>query len=238
MGEIDAESYRQLVRKLGDELPAHPTDQQLNTLSAKKSSLLKKIQAYKQDIAQFMGSRISHPDHPDRRKVVNAEPEHTELGLPSSYLSGSLSSAGLSSMPQLELVLRRAVCDDAIQSLRGLLGVKAATLKFKNANVRGEIKTTRAEARLKEHNKKIAAVQWRYNNSRAALIRLGIDDTELEIYQQVTPNDLKYLKTYMDTESRKPGEGYREVPWLWKTSVTGKSEDWQVEGERSNLHFC
>lgn len=205
------------------------TDQQSNTLAAKKSELLRKIKAHQQDAAMFMGE-IGSPDHPDRRKVVNAEPEHTELGLPSSYLTDSLKEAGVFLMLDLEGELRKAACDDALQTLRNLLGVKALTLKFKKHNVRGEIKTTRAEAKLKEHNKKIAAIQWRYNNSRAALIRLGVDAHVLGKYQPITPGDLKYLKAYLDGESGKLGEGNREIPWLWRTSISADVDQWQIEG--------
>lgn len=227
--KLNIHESRQKTRKLGDELGPQMSDEQSNTLSMNKSALLRTVTEHQDDRATYMGD-IASPDHPDRRKARNAEPEQAELGLPSSYLVGSLKDAGLLSMVEVERNLRRSVCDDALHTLRELLGIKAVTLKFKNANIRGQIGTTRAEAKLKEHNKKIAAVQWRYNNSRAALVRLELPSPELDMYQKVSSDDLTYLKTYLEEESGKLGEGKREIPWLWRTSANRDSEQWQVDG--------
>jgi hypothetical protein len=176
-------------------------------------------------------NNIGAPDHPDRRQVSNAEPKNAELGLPSSYSTNKIQQAGLGSMVDLEIALRRATCDDALQSLRNLLGVKAITLKYMKKNLLGEHAITRAESKLKEHNKKISAVQWRYNNSQGALFRLGAPQVDLDFYQQVTRDDLVYLKVYLEEESGKVGDGFRSIPWLWRTSkVPSDDDEWQISG--------
>jgi hypothetical protein len=220
---------RQKLRKLGDEFGNKMTDAQSNTLSAKKSELWRKISIHEQDRSVFMRD-MGCPDHPERRKVPNAEPEHTELGLPSSYLKSSLEESGLASLGDLERSLRQGFCDQALQTLRDLLGARAAELKFKNKNLRGKVASTRAEVKLREQTNHLKVIQWRYNNSRAALLRLGLEDQDLKRYRQVTTDDLKYLRSYLEDESGKLGEGYREIPWLWRSSVAPNDERWQTEG--------
>jgi hypothetical protein len=212
------------------------TDTQQNLLSTKKSALLTKLQLHLEEARSYLGA-VGNPDHPERRKVVNAEPENAELGLPSSYLNSTLKECGLLSLSELEIRLRRATCDDTLQGLRNLLGVKAITLKYKKKNLRGEIATTRAENKLKEHNKKISFVQWQYNNSLDALIRLGLPAAELARYERVTQDDLKYLQVYLEEESGTLGEGTREIPWLWRSSIGCDSDNWQVDGEYFLLLF-
>lgn len=205
------------------------TDTQFNSLTDKKAGLQTKVANHQQQALGYMGD-TSAPDHPDRRKVPNAEPEHAELGLPSSYTAKAIHSGGLTSMAELEYSMRCATCDDALQCLRNLLGAKAITLKFIRKNLSGEHAITKSESKLREHNKKIAAVQWRYNNSRAALLRIGMSEGDDNIYQPITQDDLKYLKVYLEEESGKVGEGFRNIPWLWRTSRSADEEEWQVAG--------
>jgi hypothetical protein len=206
------------------------TDTQFNMLSDKKAALSKRLSDYQQKTLRYMND-IGAPNHPKRWTVSNAEPENAELGLPSSYSTDTIQDAGLGSMATLEISMRRATCDDALQSLRNLLGVKAITLKYMKKNLSGEHAITRAESKLKEHNKKISAVQWRYNNSRNALFRLGAPQADLTFYQEVTRDDLVYLKVYLDEESGKVGDGFRSIPWLWRASkVSSDDEEWQISG--------
>jgi hypothetical protein len=177
------------------------------------------------------------PDHPDVQREVDADPENAELGLPSSYRPESLQEAGLSKLAELEADLRRALCNDTLENVRELLGAKALSIKFKNENLRGEKRTTRAEEGLAVHTEKIYKAQWRYNNSREALIRLGATDKDLEIYRRLNRSDLRYLNDYISTDSVSLGQGHVTLPWLWtrRTEKFSVEEDWQSEGEYSQV---
>lgn len=180
----------------------------------------------------YMGD-IGTVDHPKRRKPKNSEPEHSELGLPSSYSPSTLVDKGLLSMAELEVRPQKAMCDDALQMLWNLLGAKAAQLKFVKGKgkVSGKRTVTKSQAKLNEHNQKIAAVQWHCNNLQSALICLGVPEEEMTFYQVITPDDLKYLKVYLQDESGALGEGSRTVPCLWRTSRVANEDKWQVEGK-------
>ncbi|KAG8712931.1 hypothetical protein FRC08_013919 [Ceratobasidium sp. 394] len=173
------------------------------------------------------------PDHPDCPMPVDGEPEHSELGLPSSFRQESIQTAGLVSLASLERDLRCAMCDDALDSLRRLLGVRAYALKYKDQHIRGEAATTRAQASLRAHSAKISKARWRYKNSRAALIRLGADATVLLRYQEITDPDLKSLKSYIEDTSRGVGQGYTSIPWIWMNHSDLNVDEWQINALRT-----
>jgi hypothetical protein len=104
-------------------------------------------------------------------------------------------------------------------------------VKWKRANVVGERPTTRAEAALKVHSEKVERARWRYNNSRDALMRLSPLESDRDTFQVLKQQDLKHLKQYLEQDSRSLGQGYREIPWLWRTAAVENIDDWQIEGQ-------
>lgn len=174
---------------------------------------------------------IGPPDHAGRPEVVVSDPEHAELGLPSSYARDTLGEHSLLGLADIELQLRRARCNDALEAIKNLLGAKTAMLKFKQANLRGERATTRAEAALREHAEQLSRVQSRYNTSRAALLRLSQDSSDVSTYQYLKKEDLKQLNSYLGEGSQALGQGYQEISWIWRSIAAPNQEEWQVEGE-------
>lgn len=184
-----------------------------------------------------MGS-AGDPDHPERPPVASPDPEHAELGLPSSYLLSSLTACSCHPLAVQEAKLRRAVLNDTLQVIKNLLGAKALALKHKRKERGGEIATTRAESALREHSNKILRAQWRYNNSRVALLRLSTLESDCTTYLELKKEHLKNLKEYLEDDSRGIGQGYQSISWLWRTKAAENNEEWQVEG-KCRLHiFC
>ncbi|KAG9082392.1 hypothetical protein FRC06_005092, partial [Ceratobasidium sp. 370] len=240
---IELERHMKRLRDEKESITNSSTTRQLDAFDAKRKNLNELIITYRQTRESHMAN-CPEPDHPAVRKAVDADPENAELGLPSSYLPETLKAAGLSEFIDLEADLRRGICSDELETSRELLGVKALTIKFKNANMRGEKRTTRAEAQLTAHQDKIYKAQWRYNYSRDALIRLGASDEDMRIYQRLERADLKYLKDYISGDSAGIGQGHTRLPWLWsrRTEKFTSEEAWQeqamkVEWFRSRERF-
>lgn len=173
------------------------------------------------------------PDHSSYVLVTDDEPEHAELGMPSSFSTETLLDAGLSSLAELEKELRRGMCNDVLDFIRQLLGARAFALNHKKRHVRGEGATTRAEDGLRAHSAKISQARWRYDNSRNALIRLGADPSDLHLYQAITTDDLRSLKSYLEEHSRGVGQGYASISWIWCRNITPDIDEWQVNGTKS-----
>lgn len=144
-----------------------PTPRQAESQNNSRMNLRDQIVQHHNRRPQFMSALgDQEPDHPDCLPPIDDKPEHSELSLPSSFKLETLQTAGLSSLAELEFGLRRAMCDDSLDSILRLLGARAYALKCKNRK-RGQVATTRAEAGHRAHSVKIAQAQWRYDNSRA-----------------------------------------------------------------------
>lgn len=218
------EKLRKQQKKLGSKGTAH----QHGDLNKKREKVRARHQEHQEQRDRYMPG-IGEADHPSRRQTHDTEPEFAELGLPSSYTVETLAAAGLASLATTEKRLRCGTCNDALATARNQLGAKALELKYKKANVRGDGATTRSEATLQEYSEKITNSQWRYNNSRNALVRLGMSSTDSTKYLEMTSSDLKTLKYYLENDSQELGQGYAGISWIWRSS-TIPTTGWQVIG--------
>lgn len=200
-----------------------------NVVNDRRKSLNDRVLSHRNKRDIYMAN-LGEPDHQTHRVVQSGEPEYAELALPSSYRPNTLNLAGLRQIGEKEGEIRRAVCNEALRSLRSLLGTQALAIKWKGRNIVGECSSTRAEVTLKAHRDKIEGARWRYNNSRDALMRLDIDPSDQETYRVIDKADLKYLHDYLDGDSRGLGQGLCEIPWFWRTAAIVNDEEWQLEG--------
>ncbi|KAG8719736.1 hypothetical protein FRC09_010686 [Ceratobasidium sp. 395] len=221
------------MRNLQDEvreIGPNPTPRQADSINKQRLSLRDQLIEHHKRQSQYMGDLADQePDHPNRMTPADDEPEHSELGLPSSYLRDTLLSADLGSLGDLELELRLPMCNDALESIRNLLGAKAFALKYKQRHVRGEMATTRSEAGLRAHSAKILKARWRYDNSRGALLRLNPNTPGLQTYREITNADLKTLQSFLEGNSRGVGQGYQSIPWIWRSGPNQTNDQWQVQ---------
>lgn len=236
---------RDQLRMDAMELNAHSTPRQHNLINDRRKLLNARITAHRQERERFLGV-IGDPDHPDRPSVSSSDPDNAELRLPSSYLPNSLVNAGCSKPREVEGELRRAVCNDALQTIRNLLGAKSFAINYKRKNVVGQIATTRAESALQDLQNKVNRAQRRYNRSRSALLCLDILESDRTTYQQLKKEHLKMLAVYLDQDSSGLGQGSQAIPWLWRSNTAPNSEEWQIEGAcgvtlcllNSSIHIC
>jgi hypothetical protein len=180
----------------------NPTPRQSDSINKQRINLRDRILQHQKRLPQYMALlEDQEPNHVDRQPPPDDEPEHLELGLPSLFSRATVTTASLISLADLEKDLCRGMCHDALNSVRQLLGARALAIKYKKRHVRGEVATTRSEAALRAHSVKISKAQWRYDNSRNALFRLGPNDSNLRIYQEVTDEDLRTLWLFLQDDS-------------------------------------
>ncbi|KAG8779018.1 hypothetical protein FRC12_024685 [Ceratobasidium sp. 428] len=227
---IELEHRMRNIRDDVKEIGLDPTPRQATSINKQRTTLRDQLLEYQKRQARYMNILSDQEfNHPDQIVPTDDEPEHSELGLPSSYLRETLLAADLGSLADLELELRLSMCNDSLEAVRHLLGAKAYALNYKNRHVRGEVATTRSEAGLRAHSAKISKARWRYDNSRKAALRLNPGAPNFQRYQEITDADLKTLQSLLDDTSRGVGQGYRAIPWIWR-SVTGVNNDeWQIK---------
>ncbi|KAG8695036.1 hypothetical protein FRC08_008109 [Ceratobasidium sp. 394] len=220
------------MRKVHDEakcLGLNPTPRRAESLEKSHIKLRNQIVAFRKRASQYTGALADQePDHPDRIPPPDDEPEHWDLGLPSSFDPATLLATGLSSLADLEKELRRGMCGNSLASTRHDLGARAFAINYKNQHVHGEAAVTRSEAVLRAHSAKIANTRWRYDNSRNALLRLGPSDLDLRRYREMTDGDLRTLKSYLEEVSRGIGQGYNGISWVWCSDAVPHSNEWQI----------
>jgi hypothetical protein len=229
-------SSRRRVHDEAKEIGRNPTPRQSESLNKQRLNLRDRIAQHQKRRPQFMLSLVEQePDHPCYVPPTDDEPEHSELGLPSSFAPKTLLTAGLSSLADLEKDLRRGMCSDTLDCLQHFLGARAFALNYKKRHIRGEVATTRAEAGLRAHTAKISKARWRYDNSRDALIRLGAGDSDVQQYSEITEEDLRSLKSFLEDHSRGVGQGYTSISWIWRRNVPSNIDEWQINGMYSSF---
>ena len=77
---------------------------------------------------------LEEPDHPRIQRLYR-EDTGEDLGLPSSYKRETLDAADLGSLVEVEGELRRSICRESLESVKRLLGAKAAAKRFQDQNV-------------------------------------------------------------------------------------------------------
>ncbi|KDN41115.1 hypothetical protein RSAG8_07669, partial [Rhizoctonia solani AG-8 WAC10335] len=221
--EHNFQNTREKHQSSGDD----PTRRQKNDVDRKRLALRDRMVAHETKRTAFMGETEA-PDHPDYSPIIEDWMENTMVIMPSSFTPETIGSAGLSSLGELEAQLRRAMCRDALESLRELLGAKAFALNYKSRQARGQGSMTRARATIKSQSDQIQKTRWRYNNSRDALIRLGHIKDDDEVFKVITDNDTRTLKEYIEETSRGVGQGHAVISWIWRNTVVRNDGQWEI----------
>ncbi|CUA77668.1 hypothetical protein RSOLAG22IIIB_12761 [Rhizoctonia solani] len=225
---IELEHSMRNLQEKAKALGKNPTDLQKESLNNQRLGVRDRIAAHEKKRLTYMGETDT-PDHPKYAPSVDDAMNGAMVIMPSSYRPETLMSTGLSSLAELEGQLRRALCSDTLEIIRQTLGAKAFTLKYKNKHARGQGATTRAQAAINEQTEKLRQAKWRYTNSRNALLRLGLlsaDDKDK--YLELTDQDLKTLKSYIEETSRGVGQGHAVISWIWRTSVVKNKDEWEI----------
>ncbi|GAB1525785.1 hypothetical protein RhiTH_008951 [Rhizoctonia solani] len=225
---IELENAMDKLRHDALHLKQEGMPRQQNLLNKRRERLLTRISAHHQEREQYLGS-LGDPDHQEREQSNSPHPEDSELGLPSSYLSSSLIDGGCLQAPKVEARLQRAVCEDALRTIKSLLGAKNFALQHKRKNVVGERASTRMEVAIKDLQSKVQRAHCWYNRSRAALLRLDLVSTDQETYKMLELSQLHMLSDYLENESTSLGQKARAIPWFWRTQAAINDEQWQID---------
>ncbi|KAF8602941.1 hypothetical protein BDV93DRAFT_443337, partial [Ceratobasidium sp. AG-I] len=200
----------------------------------KRLSLRDRIDDHRKRRENHMG-QVEEPDAPRvfRFHEELADDEAFDLGMPSSYDPKTIKSAELDTLAEVERELRRGMCRESLESVKRLLGAKKAARQFKDRHVRAQVPTTRANAALKDQEVKIHKAQWRYMNSRDALLSLGFAEADTA-FVELKDDHLKPLTDYYAQYATWLGHsydgapGYEGISWIWKSSVAPNTEEWEV----------
>ncbi|QRW25950.1 Transposase family Tnp2 protein [Rhizoctonia solani] len=175
------------------------TPRQQNLLNERRERLLSRINAHHQEREQYLGS-----------------------------LETPITKSG-SRAPKVEARLQRAVCEDALRTIKNLLGAKHFALQHKRKNAVGEKASTRMEVAMRDLQSKVQRAHRRYNRSCAALLRLDLASTDQETYKLLESNQLRMLSDYLENVSTSLGQKGHAIPWFWRSQAAMNDEQWQID---------
>ncbi|KAG6913061.1 hypothetical protein DXG01_009990 [Tephrocybe rancida] len=216
------------------------TDAQKATLQTKRTSLLQKIQKYREAHLVFMPGLVAEGGESTH------QPELIDIQLPSSLSATQRISNCIPGLPKVEECLREAHAVEALSTLRRQLRTRVFAKKFKDQNASSQGAYTRLRALHDQIEKRICSARDSYNAARAALLKLrGPGDWELvyrvllatdirslnertvrgedeEAYQsaqmlvdsELGPSSQATLPTILTTRLQ-TGQGHHTVSWIW-----------------------
>lgn len=147
---------------------------------------------------------------------------------------------------EMEAKLREAQCADALTTLRTRLHAKSHLILFRNANMVGQMATTRSRSLISAISDRITACAAKYRRSREALISLRGPDMYKERFLPLLPSDLQMDApdtSDIAARQRLSRAGGNHGPRATNSAQKVLSWIWTVEGgpsldDNAALHVC
>ena len=201
-------------------MPAKPTAHQQLILQQKRHSLRCHVSSWRDTQRVYMPctAHLHEPisDHVDDNDLISpasCNPEDIPLHLPSSLSSSLRKSLSIDNLLNVEIRMRVAQANDALEEIRRYRRVIIGVHQFKRTNISGDgnKKNTRARELMARYSQKANHSIERY---RVAYATLGLVDP--------TGSWGERLRDLRDEDIRGPGrddnepsEGRREPSWIW-----------------------
>ncbi|EIW81617.1 hypothetical protein CONPUDRAFT_73294 [Coniophora puteana RWD-64-598 SS2] len=220
MGQAIEDKQRRLRADLQrmKELTADERSQfeQRRTSLRREISRLQEVQrAYMPGVETLITQKDGNSDH---------EPEKVILWMPSS-LNAEARKICTHDIANTELELREAECHAALEKIRSLIQTKYHFQIYRNLNVRGQKKSSRARTLIDEYERKIRVVHSKYEHAHTAFLSLkgpGHSGLELKILTKADIRALNEPTMEPVTPRRRArvveqglGEGQRIISWIW-----------------------
>lgn len=227
----------------------NPSKSQAMAISEKRSRLLKRLDRFGRQAIQYLtidgielvSGTLSDPggfnissgvlsEESDRpassscRGVVAARPESVSLPFPSNLSGDQRTMLGLNDLSAKELEIRQGHANDALHSLRLLLGKKSFTFRERLRPAVGKVQKTRAWAAIQALNTDISNAARVYTFNREAMIRLGLSQQDLTgTYKVLDRADLVTSTAIL--QPNLPGQSQHKLSWIWTQDLAPDMQD-------------
>lgn len=210
------------MRKDVTDLSASSTDLQQTAIIRRRSALQLRIDAWCkfQDLYMPGVALLRSREATVSTRIINAE--HLPLYLPSVLVdAGNITVSP--ELGQIELRLRHAQANDALEQMRRHLRARSRLYNVKDRDVRGQRYNTRARNYISTLQAKVDSDKAQYRLAYRALLALDPADTMKwqKVLRTLEDNDVRGMKEQLDGES----EGTRRLPWIWRTTGFCGTED-------------
>ncbi|KAF7965392.1 hypothetical protein HWV62_44067, partial [Athelia sp. TMB] len=216
-----------------------------NTLTTNQKSVLQECRLHWRKLRQFHDTQLIYM--PDAHALVITEGDvHEASGLPQPlaedvklWLPSDLSDAQHRSgcdgrLPKMELKLRVAQCEEALNTIRSNLHAKQHLIHRRNKNVTGQKKSTRVRTLLDRIGDRNTTQFKKYTRAREALLQLGGLEEHAHCFQVLLKEhitlDAEELAPDHEAsrlmnraggggprsqKKKKPSESTKVLSWIW-----------------------
>ncbi|KAJ7735259.1 hypothetical protein DFH07DRAFT_753949, partial [Mycena maculata] len=158
-----------------------------------RRALLVKIGKFRKLQKRFMpGAAVAILDAENERgeDAAPQKPENIKLWMPSQMPVSALNpSRGCATgLIAMETKLRASQCLNALVTLRACLHAKRFLITFRNANVTGQIQSTKARTLIDQVGERVEACAQKYRHAHGALISLNPDSAAR--FRELRPEDI------------------------------------------------
>lgn len=220
----------------------HKEDGHARLLQARRTSFWKKLRRFRALQATYMplalvlaseyeqasSARREEAARKNNGAVKPVEAEDVKLFLPSEIPGAERGPSYRRAIFSTESRLREAQCSTQLASLRMRLHSKSHLIRFRNANLRGQTKTTRSRGALERLGDRITATVGRYRVARKAIIALD-GSTKWEHFRPLEDTDVstRFVTDY-------DGQRARRFAKIGRSGKRGMVADAEVEDEEVN----
>ncbi|KAH9828984.1 uncharacterized protein C8Q71DRAFT_718824 [Rhodofomes roseus] len=233
---LEIEELQRRLRKDALNLSSTATDLQQAAIIRRRSSLQLRIDAWREFQVLYMPAvaLLRSKEASKSSKPVNAE--DTPLYLPSDIINTD-TAARNANLESIELRLRYAQANDALEQMRRHLRARSKLYNVKDRDVRGQRYNTRSRTYINTVQDKIDADAARYRAAHTALLVLDPKDTLawMKVLRYLGPEDVRGMKERLEKES----EGKRVLPWIWRTTgFCGGDDEDEDDLEAVRIEWC
>ncbi|KAJ7704630.1 hypothetical protein B0H14DRAFT_2416236 [Mycena olivaceomarginata] len=247
--QIEQNQRRIIAEVAGTALVAADREQKIQEL---RLTTLKKIATFRKLQAIYMPGAASAIETDEAGRDPDEPPPRVEkikLYMPSDLSAADRLSGCIKNLPDMEVKMRIAQCDNALVVMRGRLHAKRHLITFRNENITGQIKSTKARTLIGQVGDRVTASAEKYRKGRAALVALKGDgyaphfrplrETDIRLEGDNGESDAAAKKKLAMISAGRgaraprtaPGQSKRTMSWIW--TVKAGSGD----AER-DLHDC
>lgn len=162
--------------------------------------------------------------------ITESLPEERQIMLPSVLGHLKCVELGHIKLAQKELKLREGQANDALHSIRMVIGEKSFRFRKQLRNATSKTQKTRSWDFIHNANYKLTQHRLIYSQARRAMIALNAPPEMLEKYQVLKPEDVRTSTAIQDPNAM--GQRNNSLPWIWL--VHGRS----AQGTTTMLKEC
>ncbi|KAK6980521.1 CxC2 domain-containing protein [Favolaschia claudopus] len=234
------DAQRRIIAQLkGTALVAADQD---NKIQEWRHALLVKIGKFRALQKIYMpGSGRCLEEHEARRDTDLPPPaaERVKLLMPSEMQADTDDQRGcVPGLLEMEERLRVAQCENSLVSLRARLHAKRHFISFKNANIVGQVHSTKARTLIEQLGERVESYANRYRQGHKALMALKGSDAYPTL-RPLQPEDVRSLCWALGGGARAPwnapGTSKRVMSWIW--TAPGALDDSMMH-ESVRVEWC